>query len=82
MPFTIETTAHHHQVPRVRIKIIRGGDPRFIKSNVFYCVVCQEVSKTLIISMLFVMAAEEPALKQCFLPSKRRLTITKYRACA
>ena len=81
MFFTIETTAHHHQVPRGRIQIIRG-DPRVIKNHVFYCVLCQEVSKTLIISMLFVMAAEEPALKQCFLPSKRQLTITKYHACA
>ena len=58
MLFTIEATAHHHQVPRVRIKIVRR-DPRVTKNHVFYCVLCQEVSKTLIISMLFAMAAEE-----------------------
>ena len=33
---TIETTAHHHQVPRVRIKSLLG-DPRVIKNNVLWC---------------------------------------------
>ena len=49
MLFIIETTAHHHQVPRVRIKS-HLGDPRVIKNNVFCSVLCEEVSKTLIIS--------------------------------
>ena len=58
MLFIIETTAHHHQVSRMCIKSLLG-DPRVIKNNVFCCVLCEEVSKTLIISMLFAMAAEE-----------------------
>ena len=52
MLFTIETTAHHHQVPRVRIKNLPGG-PRVIKNNLFCSVLCEEVSKTLITSMFF-----------------------------
>ena len=45
MLFIIETTAHHHQVPCVRIEIIRG-DPRGIGNKAFYCVLYQEVSET------------------------------------
>ena len=65
MLFTIETTAHHHQVPRVRIKSLLG-DPRVIKNNMFCSVLCEEVSKTLIISVLFAMAAEEHVSNNAF----------------
>ena len=56
--FIIETTAHHHQVPRVRIRSLLE-DPRVIENNVFCNVLREEVSKTLIINVFFAMAAEE-----------------------
>ena len=66
MLFTIETSAHHHQEPRVRIKSLPGG-PRVIKNNVFCSVLCEEVSKTLIISVFCCDGCWRTCMKQCFL---------------
>ena len=67
MLFTIETSAHHHQEPRVLIKSLPGG-PRVIKNNVFCNLLCEEVSKTLIISVFCCDGCWRTCMKQCFLP--------------
>ena len=61
---------------------MHNGDTEVAKNQVLCCVLCQKVSKTLIIPVFFAIAAEEHVYKLCFLLTKPRLTITKYRACA